>query len=152
MSVSRRTLLFVVLGLVVWASVGTLTAAYYYNQYVETRRTFEEFKSVVIDVNVLMNYGNGTQNWHNQTLIAGATAFDALLSVTKDVDYRIFSFGVLVESINGVRNTGTMSGYAWFWYDWNATTLSWVNLQEAADGYILKPIDSIEWRYQSFSF
>lgn len=141
------------LGLAVWAAVGTLTTAYYYNQYAETRRTFEEFKSVVNNVNVLINYGNGTQNWHNETLIAGATAFDALLAVTKNVDYQIFSFGVLVKSVNGVKNAGTpTSGYAWFWYDWNATTLSWTDLQKGADVYILKPNDSIEWQYQSYSY
>jgi len=154
MSVSRRTLVFVALGLAVWAAVGTLTAAYYYNQYVETRRTFEELKSLVIDVNVFMNYGNGTQNWHNETLIAGATAFDALLNVTKNVEYQTSAYGVFVTSINGVKNIAETptSGRAWLWYYWNATTLSWTDLQKASDAYILKPNDSIEWQYQNYSF
>jgi len=154
MSIQRRTLLFVTLGLMVWSAMATLTAAYYYTQYVETRRTFEELKSLVIDVNVLMDYGNGTQGWHNETVIAGSTAFDALLAVTKDVEYQTTAYGVFVTSINGVKNVAETptSGRAWLWYYWNATTSKWTDLLKAADAYILKPNDSVEWRYEGYSF
>jgi hypothetical protein len=154
MSISRRTFLFVALGLIVWVAVATLTSAYYYSQYVETRRTFEELKSLVIDVNVFMDYGNGTQDWHNETVIAGATAFDALLGVTKNVEYQTTAYGVFVQSIDGVRNVAEtqLSGRAWLWYYWNATSASWTDLMKASDAYILRPSDSIEWRYQSYSF
>lgn len=153
MSIQRRMLLFVTLGLMVWSAVATLTAAYYYTQYVETRKTFEELKSLVIDVNVLMDYGNGTQGWYNETLMAGSTALDALLAVTKNVEYKTYPFGVFVTSINGVKNEGTAtSGHAWLWYYWNATTSKWTDLLKAADAYILKADDSTAWRYESYSY
>lgn len=154
MSIQRRTMLFVILGLTVWSAAATLTAAYYYSQYVETRRTFQELKSLVIDVNVLMNYGNDTQDWHNETVIAGSTAFEALLTVTKNVEYQTTAYGVFVTSIDGVKNVAETltSGRAWLWYYWNATASKWTDLLKAADAYILRPNDSITWRYESYSY
>jgi hypothetical protein len=146
-------LLFVAMGLTVWSIMATLIAAYYYTQYIETRKTVEEFRSLVIKVNVLLDYGNGTQNWHNETAVGGSTVFEALLTSTKKVQYQTFSYGVLVSSIDGVENSGTASsGYAWFWYWWNATASRWTNLEEGADACILKPNDSIAWRYENYSY
>ena len=146
-------LLFVILGLAVWSAVATLAAAYYYTQYIETRNTFQELKSLVISVNVLMDYGDETKSWHNETVIAGSTVFDALLVVTKEAEYETTAYGVFVTSINGVKNEGTASsGHAWLWYYWDAATSKWVDLLKAADAYILKPNDSIAWRYESYSY
>jgi len=153
MSKQRRTFFFVALGLAVWAMMATLAAAYYYSEFVETRRTFDELKSLVIDVNVLLDYGNETLRWHSETVIAGATSFDALLAVTTNVEYETYTFGVYVTSIDGVQTEGgAHSGRGWFWYYWDAATSRWVNLEKAADAFILKPDDSIAWRYESYSF
>jgi hypothetical protein len=132
----------------------TLAAAYYYTQYIETRKTFEELNSLVFKANVLMDYGNGTQNWNNETVIAGSTAFDALLATTTNVEYTTTAYGVFVSSINGVKNVAEtpMSGRAWLWYYWNTTTSKWIDLYKASDAYILKPNDSLTWRYEHYSF
>jgi len=153
-SIQRRTFLFAILGLAVWSTAASLTAAYYYTQYVETRRTFEELKSLVINANVQMNYGNETQNWHNETVIAGSTAFDALLTVTTNVEYQTTAYGVFVTSVDGVKNVAETptSGRAWLWYYWNATTLKWADLLKASDAYVLRPNAAIAWRYESYSY
>jgi len=153
-NMQRRTLLFVMLGLAVWSAVATFTAAYYYKQYLETRGAFQELKSLVIDVNVLMNYGNGTQDWNNETVVAGSTAFDALLTVTTNVEYQTTAYGVFVTSIDRVKNVAETpaSGRAWLWYYWNVTTLKWTDLLRASDAYVLRPNDSIAWRYESYSY
>lgn len=154
MNVQKRTLVFAVVGLTVWALVATLAAAYYNGLYTETRRTFEELKSLAINVNLLMDYGNGTSVWHNQTVIAGSTTFEALLTVTKRVEYETGAYGVFVSSINEVSNAveTPTSGRAWLWYWWNATSSSWTDLLRASDAYILKPNDSVTWRYESYSY
>lgn len=158
MSMRRRTFLFVALGLTVWSLIATLTAAYYYAQYVETRRTFDELKSLVIKVNVLIDYGNETLDWHNATVIAGSTVFDALLSVTTNVEYTTTAYGVFVSSIDGIENIvdppapGRASGHAWLWYHWNTTALQWTDLLKASDAYVVKSDDSVAWRYESYSF
>jgi len=142
------------LGLAVWALTATLATAYYYGLYVETRATFEELKSLAINVNALLDYGNGTMSWHNQTVIAGSTTFEALLAVTKRVEYKTSAYGVFVSSIDGVSNVveTLTSGRAWLWYWWNATSSKWTDMLKAADAYILKPSDSIAWRYESYSY
>lgn len=153
MSSEKRTFLFALLGLLMWSSVATITTIYYYRQYAETRRTFDELKSLVIYVNVLLDYGNGTQNWHNKTMArAGSTAFDALLTVTTNVEYKMYSFGVLVTSINGVQNVveTPSTGHAWLWYYRNATATEWTFPLTAANAHILKPDDSIAWRYERY--
>jgi len=144
--------LFAALGLMTWSLAATLAAAYYNAQYTETRKTFEELKSLVIDVDVLMDYGNATRIRYSKNLIAGSTAFDALLAVTTNVEYKITAYGVFVTSIDGVKNVAVTptSGRAWLWYYWNGTT--WVDLLKASDAYILKPDDSIAWRYESYSY
>ena len=154
MSSERRTLLFSLVGLIVWSLVATMTAIYFYSQYTETRKTFDELKALIIYTNVLLDYGNDTQSWHNKTLIrAGATTFDALLAATTDVEYKMYSFGVLVTSINGLQNVveSPSSGRAWIWYYWNATSSEWTFGPIAADAYILKPDDTIAWRYEGYS-
>lgn len=151
-SMEKRTLMFALLGLIVWSSIASITAFYYYAQYNETRQTFEQLKSLIIQTNVLIDYGNGTENWHNETVTAGSTAFDGLLAATKNVEYRVYSFGVMVESINGVKTVveSPTTGRAWLWYHWNATTSKWIEGTTGADAYVLRPDDSTTWRYQSY--
>lgn len=154
MSSERRTFLFALLGLLVWSLVATIATVYYYDQYTDTRRTFDELKALVMYENIMFDYGNGTQSWHNKTIArAGSTVFDVLLAVTTNVEYKMYSFGVLVTSINGVKNVveSPTSGYAWLWYYWNATTSKWAYPLKAADAYIVKPDEAIAWRYERYS-
>jgi hypothetical protein len=150
--------MFALLGLVVWSSAATLTAAYYYTQYNETRGAFEQWKSIVADTSILIDYGNGTANWHNETVIAGSTAFDALLTVTKNVKYDMSANGAYVKSINGLlesveaQTPTSMTGHSWFFYYWSSTGSNWTKSSKGADQYILKPNDSTAWRFEHYSY
>lgn len=154
MSAEKRTLLFALLGLLVWSSVATMTAIYYYTQYADARKTFEELEGLVMHANVMIDYGNGTLRWHNETIVAGSTAFDALLATTKKVEFKSYPVGVYVTSIDGVSEAvlTEKSGRSWLWYYWNAAASRWASANKAADMYILKPGDSTAWRYESWSF
>jgi len=150
--------LFALLGLVVWAAAATLTAAYYYTQYTETRGAFEQWKSIVANTSILIDYGNGTADWHNETVLAGSTAFDALLTATKDVKYNMSLNGAYVWSINGLagsKETQTptsATGTSWFFYCWSSTGSNWTLSSTGADQYILKPNDSTAWRFEHYSY
>jgi len=150
--------MFALLGLVVWSSAATLTAAYYYTQYTETRGAFEQWKSIVANTNVLIDYANGTINWHNETIIAGSTAFDALLTATKKVDYKMSANGAYVSSINGLAESieaqtpTSVAGHGWFFYYWSNAGSNWTLSSTGADQYILKPNDSTAWRFESYSY
>jgi len=151
MSSERRALLFSLVGLVAWSLVATMAAIYYYSQYTETRKTFDQLKALVIYADVLLDYGNGTQSWHNKTIArAGATAFDALLATTTNVEYKMYPSGVYVTSIDGVVES-PMSRHAWFCYCWNATATQWSSGPIVPDAYSLKPDDTIAWRYEGYS-
>jgi len=151
--VEKRTLALAVLATLVWASTATGFAAYYYIN-------FQDLLTVIggapIKVDVLIDYGNGTREWHNGTvLFANSTVFDALLSVTKNVKFDVYpSLGVLVTEINGVKNVGNVtSGMAWMWYYWEKESWNWG--PEACDKYILGklgPHSIILWNYTSYSY
>jgi hypothetical protein len=71
------------------------------------------------------------------TATAPSTVFDLLKSTSK-ITYKTYSFGTMVESINGLKNTPEL---AWIFY---------VNGQSAsvgADQYQLQPGDVVEWKY-----
>lgn len=110
------------------------------------------------DTNVLIDYGNGTANWHNETVIAGSTAFDALLAVTKEVEYNMSANGAIISSINGL--TGSVEaqtptsarGTSWFFYYWSSTGSNWTLSSVGADQYILKPNDATAWRFEHYSY
>jgi len=100
-------------------------------------------------VNVLIDYGNGTLEWHNETQVPiGAT----LLNVTEkiaEINYTVYSFGVFVTSINGKEGE---SGYFWIWYVWNSTAGKWEPGAVAADAFTLHHGDTVSWVYEKPSF
>jgi hypothetical protein len=154
MPVRKRTFVFVALALLVWSVAASGFAGYYYTQYTNVKKAFEESESLIIKIDVLMDYGNGTKIWHNQTmLVAGSTVFDALLTITNDVQFQTSAFGVFVTSINGVENVaeGT-TGFAWLWYYWDTEKSEWTSGPVGADQYVLNPDGVIAWRYESYSF
>ena len=109
---------------------------------------FQQIESSIIEVDLLIDYGNGTETWHNETeLIAGSTAFDALIAVAHDVQYEIHSFGKLVTNING-RKGGENSG--WLWFFWNNEKPDWDYSLDAIDQYILISDDVIKFEFTNW--
>jgi len=154
MSLRKRTFVFVTLALLVWSMAATGFAGYYYTQYTNVKKAFEESESLIIQIDILMDYGNGTRIWHNQTmLVAGSTVFDALLTITNDVQFQTSAFGVFVTSINGVENVAEdTTGFAWLWYYWDAEKSEWTSGPVGADQYVLNPDGVIAWCYEGYSF
>jgi len=128
---------------------------YYYNEYSRYKdlysRAVEELKRLKTHmlVSVLIDYGNGTLEWHNETEVPiGST----LLNVTEkvaDVNYTVYTFGVLVTSING---RGGDPNYYWIWYIWNATSSRWELGPVAADAFTLHHGDIVAWIYEKDSW
>jgi len=145
---SKRTLAFAVLALTVWSLMATAYAGYYYMQYRQLEDTLKTMQSLVLKVNVLINYGNGTKEWHNNTLVAiGATVFNATLAVA-DIDYSMWGEYVLINSINGIQGT---QDKGWIWWIWNRSTSQWQSTIEAANKHVLVDGDTIGWNYQNWA-
>lgn len=146
--VKRRTAVFMGLAFSVWAILATGMAGYYYLRFEDVMSAFQEIESSIIEVDFVIDYGNGTETWHNNTaLIAGATAFDALLTVATDVQYESHSFGKLITSING-REGHENSG--WLWFFWNTEKSEWDYSMNAIDQYVLSPSDTIKFEFTSW--
>ena len=148
--VKRRTVVFMGLAFSVWAILATGMAGYYYLRFEDVMSAFQEIESSIIEVDFVIDYGNGTETWHNNTqLIAGETAFDALLAVATDVQYESSSWGVFITSING---RAPLVGENKFWElsFWNTTMSDWIPSSAAADYCILSPDDSIKFEFTSW--
>jgi hypothetical protein len=133
---------FAVLALTVLSVTSTAYAGYYYTQYKQLEDTLKTMQSLVLRVNILINYANGTKEWHNDTLVSvGATVFNATSAVA-EVDYTLWSDSVLINSINGVQGTGDAS---WWWWIWDPSTSQWNSALEACNKHVLVDGDTIGW-------
>jgi len=144
----------IVIGLLVWALVASSLAAYYWLEYSKYRKLYESLSVKVIVVNIGVDYGNGTVVWYNNTVLpAGSTVLSALIQVAK-VEYKIYSFGAYVVSVNGVTEKilSKKEGYSWMWYIYDKKKGKMVLGPTAADKYELANGDTILWKYEHWSF
>ena len=129
---------WVCLGLLCWAVAASALALHYYNAY----RTYEalytttlaELGRLTVEVNILIDYGNGTRVWYNNTLVPlGSTLFNATLMVAV-VNYTFYKWpgqgypndmAVFVLAINGVWNDPGKQ-MAWLWWYWDPSEGKWV--------------------------
>jgi len=103
MNKSTSSLLQIVL--LVWAVGASVTSAHFYVQNDTNSRALASYQSNTIMVNVGFNYGNGTVEWRNGTILANeSTAFDALVATVPDLNYTTSTYGIYIEGINGVQN------------------------------------------------
>lgn len=89
-----------------------------------------------------LTFGEGkNEEKENIGVKEGESVLD-IISRTKKVEIKEYSFGKLVESIEGIKN-GTNDKY-WLFY---------VNGEEAkvgASDYKLKPTDKVEWKFKTY--
>lgn len=136
-----------------WAIVTSFTTGYYYSEYMGVKgiylRTLSELSDVSIKANICVDYGNGTQEWHNSTLLPiGASLFNATAKVAK-VEYKVYpEMGIFITSIDGVENNADKNLW-WLWFYWNATTMEWGLGPVGCDSWILHNGDTVMWNYTS---
>lgn len=145
-----------------WISAGLLCiviiassfGGYYYGEFVKYRdlyqETLKDLENVSMHVSVLINYGNGTKEWYNNTLVPiGFSVLNTTLIVAK-VNYTIYpTMGAFVTAINDVAATGAMW---WSLWHWNSTSSQWMFSWETSDQLILHNEDIIAWYCTSEGF
>jgi hypothetical protein len=100
----------------------------------------------VTQVEVMLNYGNGTVNWHNVSLIGISNAFKATKAAAVTLSYTMYSYGILVDAIDGVWNNWTSVNW-WSLFFWNFTSGNWTSSSVGSDQLVLSDGDMIAWSY-----
>lgn len=143
--------MWVSLGLVCLLIVSVYLTAYYYGESERYRslyeRAAEDLKRLMMPVNILIDYGNGSLEWHNKTLVQReSTLFEVTKRVAK-VDYLTGEYGVFITHINGV---GGESNRYWMWYLWNITSGQWSLIWESCDKHVMSEGETVAWKYEQF--
>jgi len=147
----------------IWVSAGLLVglvlasyfAAYYYGEYTRYealyKNTIRDLEALTIRVNILIDYGNGTRNWYNNTRISlGFSLLNATLKVAR-VDYSFQEFeGKSYAWVNKINGMGGDVGKFWLWYSWSPTTRKWEFGLVASNAHILHNGDIVSWVYTAF--
>jgi hypothetical protein len=105
------------------------------------QKILKELHELTSTVDIMINYGNGTKTWFNDTRIIPG---ESLLNVTKDItdlEYTMSEFGAFVSSINGIEGTKDN-----FWI-WNYYEDGWkMGLTGAGQKYLHEG-DIVTWKY-----
>lgn len=136
-------------------------ASYYLQQLYSKSGT--KTVEATTSLNMLFNYGNGTQRWSNSTSIPiGWSLFNATVSLTnRRVESKYYdSFGNAVEAINGVRNKNPdywliwiycVKDHAWMFSHWGVDSLKPTTNGLAAENSlhhtISLPSNTVAWVY-----
>ncbi len=96
----------------------------------------------IIQVSLLIDYGNTTRKWYNITATLGATLFNLTRTVAK-IEYSYWSTmepgHILITSIND-----SAEGY-WIWYNWDEDSGDWVFGPVGCDAWMLKDGGVYKW-------
>jgi hypothetical protein len=135
----------------IWAVVATVGAANYYQISQTQQTTISNLQSLVnnlgIKVNIAINYGNGTIDWHNDTYIPiGFSLFNATQKVAT-LDYTSSALGIFVTGINGVSQDVTANRY-WVYDTWSNG--EWEIVWTAALNYVLHDNEIVMWSLKQF--
>ena len=104
----------------------------------------EELEDFTTQVDIMIDYGNGTVQWYNDTRIqTGASVLDATV-LACDVEYQTSDFGSFVTTVNGVEQDAS---HFWMWSTYDD---GWEVGMVGADQYNIHDGDIIGWTYTSF--
>jgi hypothetical protein len=115
-----------------------------------TAKELERFigEMSAIKVNLCIDYGNETKEWHNVSTSSGMTLFDLTQNIT-NVKYDYYPLmepgHILVTSINNLAPSG---GKYWFWNYWDEGKNEWIRGQVGCDAWTLKNNGTYKWVYE----
>ena len=123
-------------------------SVYYYLLYSDAKEQYEQtlssLRSSTYEVNIMVEFANGTRIWHNNTVIPiGWSLFNATLKITNgNLKYILFYGAPAMTSILGTDAQGSRS---WIWWSWNFTEGDWQLGEVGASAFILKDGSTFAW-------
>jgi len=148
--IKKQTVIYTIL--LIWALSSTFLAINFYIEYTNMQGIQ---RGEIINVNIGINYGNGTLVWYNDTQVfSGFTAYLALLYVADNVNSSTGAFGAYVYGINNVTEYDSVSWlYAVYNRDVDAFVKvgKWVYPSVSSNDFILVDGDVIVWVFFNWS-
>jgi len=151
--IDMKANIWVVISLVflIWAVGATAGAVNYYQISQNQQTTISNLQSLVnnlgIKVNIAINYGNGTIEWHNDTYIPiGFSLFNATQKVAT-LNYTTSPLGTFVTGINGVSQDVAANRY-WVYDTWSNG--KWEIVWIATTDYALHDNEIVMWSLKQF--
>jgi hypothetical protein len=148
-------------GNVTKTSFGNLLSEFYdvFNLSVLRELGLSISEATTLSVNIQFNYGNGTVEWRNETIMpAGSTLFE-LTRETAVINYSYSAYvepgHILVNSINSLASTHNPSyteGYGWIWYYWSNSNKKWVSGPVGCDAWLVENGASYRWNYEHWTY
>lgn len=154
MATNPRTLTTVIVVLIAALLVSSLFAGYFFLRYQQAENSsnlyLSELKatnSAVISTNILVDFGNGSRTWYNNTAVQpGWNVYLATVVITHGNMNATWypAYGEhLVTALDGVQNTQSES---WFLWTYNSTS-SWQVAQVGADQLPASAGSIYAWSY-----
>jgi hypothetical protein len=121
----------------------------------ELSRTISE--TTTLSVNICIDYGNGTVEWHNKTVIPAGSS---LFQLTQNVAIVNFTYDALMKPghirLTSIDNKKEYTNYtvsysegaAWLWYYWNDDKQEWVFGPVGCDAWMLKDGGTYKWNFE----
>jgi uncharacterized protein (UPF0333 family) len=123
----------------------------------ELSKTISEITTLT--VNICIDYGNGTVEWHNKTAIPAGSS---LFQLTQKVAPINFTYDALMKPghirITSINNKTEYThtepvyseGAAWLWYYWDDNKQEWVFGPVGCDAWMLKDGGIYKWSFESW--
>lgn len=158
---STHRILFIILGVAALAVISVQAGAYLVNMtdsdarlgsHEPCDRSTASAKQSTICANLLVNYGNGTLQWYNQTVPTGWNAYQlTVYALNGNVLAQFYGPPLnehLVTALNGLTEKGSLSWNLWtFCSNQNA----WSYSQVGADEIHLSSGESLAWVFETSS-
>lgn len=115
-------------------------------------------ETVTLNINVCIDYENGTMNWHNETSMPAGSSMFQLTQKIAEVNYTYYPSmkpgHILVNSINDkeTRIIGYSEGWSWIWYYWDDSEQNWISGPMGCDAWMLKNSGNYKWKFEHWSW
>ena len=143
--------------MVVVASVSILLNAFLLPNYLtlldENGKLSGLLKENTVDVNVLVNFGNGTRRWYNSTVLpSGSSLFNATAKLFGDnMIVESSPYGVMIMKLGGAGPSPERPNMYWIWFKWDSNSKTWMMGDTGADQHRLISGESLAWALVDFS-
>lgn len=111
--------------------LASFTTVWYYYQYTDY---YNRTSGMTMKVNVIVDYGNGTRAYYNDTQALTGDSFLAVTQRNVNVKYTGSGASAFVTSIEGNTGNATNNDY-WSFWTWNTSSSTWSQIQVSVGAY-----------------